>query len=351
MLSCLYESNGGTIIGMDDPTIKKVDDSTPLTYEETPVIQPVGGHGGEVEQSKEMNEEVDDPSSVIPEATNVFGQRPVKEDSVFESNDSSASISSVSSVPVSKHPKKIHFGTILFIALLFGLGVWLSSQLRSFFAPVVRDETSIPAPSQLNGLPSNSVLMASPSATGAMKTMEIVSGATKKPIEGISFQLPSSVKDPVCDSTRCASYGTYLPGGTRFTIAVRGKGQLLPDFRGAILTDAAGREFVMKQTMIGTLYVYEYIGDFTGRTGGGYTFTKMRGALVPVSETLAIDFNHFATAGMITDFVSDDKLFDDIIKSFKGSAPVATITPTVKPTVKPTVSLPSSTPIATSTGF
>jgi hypothetical protein len=103
----------------------------------------------------------------------------------------------------------------------------------------------------------------------------------------------------------------------------------------------------MKQTVIGAQYVYEYVGDFTGRTGGGYTFTKMRGVLVPVSETLAVEFNHFASSGVATDFAADDKVFDDIIKTFKGNAPLATGTPIVKPTV----SLPTSTPVATSTGF
>lgn len=303
---------------------------SPIAYEETPLIDPA--NAPEV-----------DVSSVIPEATHVFADAPVVEEAPMHSP--------VERPFMPEKPKrKRHIGTIIFIVILFGLGIWLSSQLRSFFAPTVREEIAIPTLSPSNGLPSGSPLPTSPLGSGAKsswQTMDVVSGATKKPMEGISYQLPNGIKAPVCDSASCASQGTNLPGGTRFTIAARGKGQLLPDFRGAILTDVAGREFVMKQVTIGTRSVYEYVGDFTGRTIGGYTFTKMRGVLVPISDTLAVDFNHFATSGVTTDFAADDAVFDDIIKSFKGSAPMTI----GAPTVKPTVNFPSSTPTTTSAGF
>ena len=154
--------------------------------------------------------------------------------------------------------------------------------------------------------------------------------------------MPSEVKAPVCDSQSCASQGTNLPGGTRFTVAARGKGQLLPDFRGAILTDAAGREFTMKQGVFGGVFAYEYTGNFTGRTGGGYTFTAIRGVLMPVSETLAVEFNHFAPAGITSDFASDDAVFNEIIASFKTG---------IVNTATPSVSLPAVTPTTTSAGF
>jgi len=340
MPSCLYESNEGTIIDMEDPVQNTDTKPVELTYEETPIIEPVLNRAPETYSDLAQQ---DDVKSVVPEATQVFGNQP--------SVESARVIPEGPALPPSKKSGKRHVGTILFVVLLFGLGVWLSSQLRSFFSPVISNEAIIPTLAPFANLSPSASPLASSSGTQpvsilAWRTMDIISGVTKKPIDGISYQFPNTVSVPVCDSPNCASQGANLEGGTRFTVAARGKGQLLPDFRGAILTDAGGREFIMKQTMIGRHYVYEYIGDFTGRTGGGYTFTKMRGVLVPVSDSLAIEFNHFSPAGGITDFEADDALFDEVIKTFKGSVPI-----TPSPTIKPTVNLPSSTPIASSTGF
>ncbi|MEK7533339.1 MAG: hypothetical protein AAB542_02785, partial [Patescibacteria group bacterium] len=238
--------------------------------------------------------------------------------------------------------------TVIFIILLFGLGVWLSSHIRSFFAPIIRDELVVPTTPPSENINPTITRESSPSGTTAAlswQTYEVISGSTKKPVAGVTYKLPGSVKAPACDSQSCVSQGTNLPGGTRFTVAARGKGQLLPDFRGAILTDAAGREFTMKQGVFGGAYAYEYTGNFTGRTGGGYTFTQIRGVLMPVSETLAIEFNHFAPAGIATDFTKDDAVFDEIIKSFTATGISVT-----SPTARPTISVPTMTPVASSSG-
>lgn len=308
---------------MDERPKQDQNDTPSLTYEETPIMEPVmdepaTGHGA-------LNKE--EAADVVPEATRVFSSRehdaePVRADVPGQRPASST-----------KPHGKLHAGTIMFIVLLFGLGIWLSSQIRSFFAPVISDEIAVPTSIPASGVEdvTGGSMPSGPSATGVAKqfrTMEVISGMSKQAIPGISYQLPESVKVPVCDTAGCSSQGTNLPGGTRFTVAPRGKGQLLPDFRGAILTDAAGREFVMKQTVIGGISVYEYTGDFTGRTGGGYTFTAIRGVLVPVSETLAIEFNHFSPAGIITDFASDDLVFNEVVASFRG-ATVNAPTPTV----------------------
>lgn len=282
-------------------------DETNLRYEETPVIDP---NAGEVETPEGLR-------SLTPEASRVFGgteeSRPV-----------------ATPPPIPKKGTGKHIGTLLFITMLFGLGIWLASQFRSFFAPSVREEVVVPTSGLLPTIRPTPAPLATPSGSlsSAWQTYEV--------LRDVSYQLPSDVKAPVCDSTRCASKGTNLPGGTRFTVAARGRGQLLPDFRGAILTDATGKEFDMQQTIVAGISVYEYSGDFTGRTGGGYTFTRIRGVLIPVSETLAIEFNHFAPAGITSDFASDDLVFNKVIGSF--TAPM------------PTVSLPTATP-ATSSGF
>lgn len=147
------------------------------------------------------------------------------------------------------------------------------------------------------------------------KTYTVVSAKTKQPIEGIRFKLPPTVSDPTCDGNSCASQGTDLPGGTRLTIAPRGKGQIFADVGGKILTDASGKEFVMKQTAIEGIPGTEFLANFNGRTGGGYSFSKMRGFIVPVSADLAIEFNHFTPGGKTVDFAKDDELFDRIVKS------------------------------------
>lgn len=312
---------------------------SPLDYEETPILEPVAENAVTGIPSV-LNKESEDPASVIPEASRLFNERDA---TVIEPTK----VSTPEHPIINDRPKSgsRHIGTILFVVLLFGLGIWLSSQIRSFFVPLPTDEVAVPTSYPTPVIGSVTAPLASASGTPAValwQTMEIVSGATKKAIPGISYQLPGTVKAPVCDSSGCSSQGTNLPGGTRFTVAPRGKGQLLPDFRGAILTDASGREFTMKQAMFGGTYAYEYSGNFTGRTGGGYTFTSIRGVLMPVSETLAIEFNHFSPAGIVTDFSKDDALFNEIIGSFKGAAVGA-------PT--PTVGLPTATPIATGSAF
>lgn len=221
--------------------------------------------------------------------------------------------------PVKKsHRKKL--GTLIFIALLFGLGIWLSSQLRLFVVP----QTALENADETQFLtPSVPVLISSPSASIASQFavirdwQTVTVSAVGLLLRKVTYQLPQSVALPVCDGQGCPSSGTYLSFGTRFTVAARGKGERLPDFRGAILTDANGKEFTMRQTSVGGKDVYEYTGDFVGRTGGGYQFIKMRGVLVPVSDTVSIEFNHFAPAGTVSDFAADDEVFDQIISSVK----------------------------------
>lgn len=309
-------------------------DETNLRYEETPVIDP---NVGEVVKSEneEPQETPEGLRSLTPEAARVFG-------------GAEESHPVATSPPIPKKGKGNHIGTLLFITILFGLGIWLASQFRSLLVPPVSEEVVVPTSGAVPTSRLTSFPLATPSgsqANSAWQTYEVISGSTKKPVSGISYQLPADVKAPACDSTSCASQGTNLPGGTRFTVAARGRGQLLPDFRGAILTDATGKEFDMQQTTVAGISVYEYSGDFTGRTGGGYTFTRIRGVLIPVSETLAIEFNHFAPAGIVTDFVSDDVVFNKVIGSFTATGYVVP-----SPTLKPTVSLPTATP-ATTSGF
>jgi len=283
-----------------------------LTYEETPIIEPIA------ESVHAANEPI---HTKPPEPAPVPTHQPAPQNH----------IPGIPHTPSKRSAGRV-FGNIVFFVILFGLGVWLSLQLREFLATpaeIVNPETT--PVETVNAPTSVPIKTASGSAVkpqGSWVTYQVMSGSSKKVMSGVSYQLPSEITAPVCDGTNCPSQGTNLTGSTRFTVAARGKGFTLPDFRGAILTDATGRQFVMKQSIVGGKSVYEYVGDFAGRTGGGYSFTKMRGVLVPVSDTISVEFNHFAPVGITSDFAADEVLFDKIIASFTSTiTPVATSTP------------------------
>lgn len=317
---------------MDDPASEK----QAIPVEETPIIDE---KSGEVVHTPETGVSYD-TTDVVPEAAQMFGQTHQSVPASVEPPPAvhSAEHAPEPSAPSPKPPqktRKFHAGSVIFIVLLFGLGMWLSLELRSFFtadssSPVVVPTT---APEAVSPEPTSTAATSSASTNTQWTVYTVVSGITRTAVPGVSYKLPGTVTAPVCDSSACPSQGTNLPGGTRFTVAPRGKGQLLPDFRGAILTDASGKEFTMQQTTIGGIYAYEYSGDFTGRTGGGYTFTKMRGVLIPVNDSLAVEFNHFAPEGANSDYASDDTLFNAIVATFSSAAPIPTATaaPTATP--------------------
>jgi hypothetical protein len=238
---------------------------------------------------------------------------------------------------------------IVFIVLFIG-GIWLSSVVRQF----VPSDTQTPTETQTTA-PTGSPSATGPVATGsaavaAWQTYEVISGITKTQFAGITFQLPSDVLSPICDGTGCASQGTYLPGGTRFTVAARGAGQALTDFRGSVISDVGGISFTTKPTTVAGLPATEFTGVFSGRTISGYGFSRMRGFMVEISPTTSLEINHFTPTGIVADFAADDTLFDAILKTIKigGSASVSA---TLMPTRTPTPTIVSTTPTATPSGY
>jgi len=321
----------------------------PLTYEETPIIDPASGEAvqpqhhsppGPVMPDAGMKETVPsiEKERIIPEATKIFS--PASGSSSLPDTEQEEEIPDPDktkpepqTVPekqqVPPNRRRIHPGTVLFVLMLFGLGVWLSIQFRDFLSPdpssIMVSPTAVPSGPADAGSGAGEL---TPSVTlPAWIKYTVVNSTTGSAISGWTYTLPGSVREPVCDGSGCVSRGTNLPGGTRFTLAPRGEGQKLPDFRGAVLTDAAGREFTMKKTSIGGLDGYEYTANFTGTTSGGYTFTRMRGFLVLVDDTRSVDFNHFSPAGITVDFDSDDALFDQIVGSFTGVVANTTFEP------------------------
>jgi hypothetical protein len=272
---------------MDEQPTTATSTNEPLTYEETPVITP------------------------IPE--------PV----------------------VVKKPNKIlgFFKGLLFFIILFIVGFVLSGYLRDFLSGVTTEAPSpTPMLSQTEPLALEStdagiVEFPTPEATPATPiTYSVLNGLTRQPITDISFTLPPSVLSPICDGSACGSQGTYLPGGTRFTVAARGTGQVLADFRGKIISDAGGKPFTIKTTTIAGKPATEFTTSQTGSTIGGYAFSQMHGYMIEVNDTLSLEINHFSPSGITADFAADEIVFNTIVRSLLfGGMQKESIIPTITP--------------------
>ncbi len=282
-----------------------------MTYEETPILTPV------VEQSP--------PSDATPQ------QEPPKKRSGF-----------------------LGFvkGAIFFI-VLFVIGFALSGLIRNLLnsppkiqLPITAKPSITPpdAPQateiglQPEPYPSETKAT-TPSAT-ISNAQYILNGTTRKPYEEIQLQLPNTVLPLVCDGSACGSQGTYLPGGTRFTVALRGAGQVLADFRGKIISDAGGKAFTTKATTVAGKPAMEFTNITNGSTIGGYAFSQMRGYMIEVSDTLSLEINHFSPSGIAADFASDETVFNAIVNTLvftgntKGSViPIPSLLPTTPPTL------------------
>lgn len=289
--------------------------AAPLEYEETPEIAPV---------SDEHNQQAPPPAASPQPA------QPKKPASPAGGGGSC-------------------LGTIVtlvaFVALFVG-GIWASSFIRQFFPSAssgqARPTTSSPSPT-----PTGVGNVVNPSDSYATwKMYQVISGTMKLPIPGVSFKLPADVLSPICDGTPCASQGTYLPGGTRFTVAARGTGQGLRDYRGSVITDVTGTAFTTKPTIVAGKTAVDFTGTFAGRTVSGYAFNQMHGVMVELSPTESLEINHFSPMGLTVDFEGDEPLFAQILETFvvggavgeKGTTPSATFTPT-------------PTKVATSSGY
>lgn len=223
------------------------------------------------------------------------------------------------------------FAKIILFLVLFTGGIWLSRVIRPYAQPELIKNNPTPTINNtpeirptdtldMTNLSDDAVITTSePTATPAQavtwKTYNVISGAAKVQFAGSSFKLPPDVLSPVCDGSICSSQGTYLPGGTRFTVAPRGAGQVLADFRGTAISDVGGITFTTKETLVAGLPAMEFTGSFTGRTVSGYGFSSMRGVMIEVTPTTSLEMNHFTPNGIVADFASDDALFDEILKT------------------------------------
>jgi len=311
---------------MDDETVatpNQQPQGQPLEYEETPIIPP------------------------IPE------EQPTQD-------------APLSAVPVKK--SGFSFGglikNIILFAILFGVGFYLSGYIRTWISTLSVSTSPKVAPTPV-AMPNDIAadFFATTSAEGTLipKTVQwqkqtVLNGATRIAIPDVSYTLPDTMLAPLCDGASCASQGTYLPGGTRFTVAARGTGQALVDYRRKVISDAAGKPLVTKQTTIAGKTAVEFTSALSGTTVGGYVFTRIRGYMIELSPSLSLEINHFAPAGITTNFMEDDVLFDKIVQTltFPGAVTnslekgmeiplTATATPIV--TMSPTPTIETFAPI------
>jgi len=241
--------------------------------------------------------------------------------------------------PKPQNPVASILTTIIFFVILFIVGFWLSGFVRQYAGTlfsgnkeVINTSPSLPK-EQESALPPST---ANDTYT-SWKTYQVLNGRTRAVYEGVFYKLPPEVLSPICDGSSCRSQGTYLPDGTRFTAALRGEGQVLPDFRGKIISDLGGIPLTVVDTVLsGGQSATEFTGSFIGTTVGGYVFSQMHGYMIPITDTVSLEINHFSPNGVPTDFVKDDVLFDRIME---------TLVIPVNLSEKGGVSSPSATPI------
>lgn len=294
-----------------------------LEYEETPIIQPMDDN---TPVEKHVSAEHPD-TSVSADAPRLTEPHQLPRE--------------VSRTPVQPSHGSHKGLTVLGFILLFASGIWLSSSLRQLLPTSVQDALGLPD-ARITTSPSPTVRLTPTQAVSdaQWKTYSVQSGVSKKQVEGIQYSLPQSVLPPICDGAGCASQGTYLPGGTRFTVAPRGAGQSLRDYRGTAISDANGVTFTTKPVTIAGREAMEFTGKFTGRTISGYAFTTMRGVMIPLSDTVSVEFNHFIPSGITANFQKDDALFDEIVNkiSLTGVQTKGAVLSTPTPTKVATVS-------------
>ncbi len=223
-------------------------------------------------------------------------------------------------------PNLTHVIVIFFIFLLvFIVGFLVGGALRWYIGNVYMNSLvrmTTPTPQQAVIEPDDAVL--SPGAFslesqedffGDTVAYEVISGTTRQPVPGISYRLPASTLEPTCNGSDCSSQGTYLPGGTRFTVAMRGIEQPFSGYTEGSIVDGQGRVFDTEQTTVAGYPAIRYTGDFEGSALGGYRFSRMRGVMIVLSNEKTLELNHFNPRGVIADFEGDKVVFDRIVET------------------------------------
>lgn len=198
--------------------------------------------------------------------------------------------------------------TIFIFIILFVAGVFLSGYIRPFLAGMDKGSSVVPTPQPKADQPPAGTLV-DPFADWQTSTAS-----------GFFYKLPPAILMPTCDGTPCVSQGTYLPGGTRFTVAAKTASKALSQLQGAAITDASGTAFTSHDSTVSGHTAIEFTGAFSGITGGGFGFSQMHGFMIEISPVSTLEINHFTPAGVTADFAKDDELFTKIISTLSFSS-------------------------------
>lgn len=240
-------------------------------------------------------------------------------------------------VPTRRSPLSV-LVTVGMVVVLFGLGVLGSMALRQYLNRTEDSSTSRPMPSPVAETRDEEVdapiIPSDATDSGMVESRDgatndspsdyvarILSGVTGEALDGVSFRLPAGVKPLECDRPNCISQGTFLPGGTRFTVAARGRGEKLRDFRDGVISDAFGKEFTVEDITYQGRKAVQYSADFSGSTVNNFGFSRMSGIMIALTDDSSIEFNHFTPAGKQTDFPADEELFEQILVSLSFDNP------------------------------
>ena len=280
-----------------------------ITYEETPVITPIPEQTPEATSTEQMSDMSQKTEPTFQESQpDTFTPAPKK-----------------------RSAKSFIKGFLIFV-VLFIVGYALSGVVQNLMKTTSEKSVTKTTPTptlmtmETEATDSSLAVLTMPTtiatpmvqaSPSAWKQYNPIHGTTRGAIATIQFSLPSTILAPICDGTSCGSQGTYLPGGTRLTIAPRGVGEVLPDYRGKIISDASGKTLTTKETTIAGKKATEYTTDTTGSTAGGYAFTTMHGYMIEVTDTLSFEINHFSPSGVTADFAADDALFKSIVATIK----------------------------------
>lgn len=267
-----------------------------LVYEETPEITPVvppETESAELEHKLDLEKDLPDPLAT-PELSPKSGNQ------TYQTRSKS------------RFP-------ILFFVFLFaaGLGVAYFFGTHPTLPVINLSKPGLPGVNQAK--PITTPIIKNPTTTPTANDIEswISADLNGLGLTGWGIKLPPETAGLQCDGSSCPSKGTYLPGGTRFTVYSQKLTAADSDFTRTIITDAAGRAFDSNIATVSGKPAIDFSGIFVGTTTGGYSFTQMKGVLILIAPKTALGLNHFSPNGITADFAKDDIVFTQIIQSLR----------------------------------
>ena len=200
---------------------------------------------------------------------------------------------------------------VLLISLIFTSGILLGKNLTNKSVPLTIYKQS---PSQTSAtIPSVSISFD-----------ETANWKLTKFSTTISFKLPQNIEDPLYVNTGHYAQGTTLPGNTEFQIwgadgASPSQGK---DYYDEIKNNITSNLiFQTKKTQLNNKEAIEFTTDVSSpeMVWGGEVYNKLRGVLIKMNDGRGLVVIHYqgTTFQKNGDFISDNKIFNQILSTFK----------------------------------